>query len=145
MNEAYKIIENLEAFNEFKSLLKSSSLPSDDLDYKRDFLVGYYEDGTLVGTGGLEVYGNYALLRSLSVKLGIRGKSVGTTMTDFLLEKARSANIKAVYLLTETARGFFLRKQFADIDRGDVPDEVKRSSEFRTVCPASAIAMVRYL
>ena len=141
MELVYKLIQDKESFDAFRTLLKASNLPADDLDYKRDLLVGYYEGNALVGTGGLEVYGPYALLRSLSVKLGIRGKSVGTTITEFLLEEARKKKLKAIYLLTETAHGFFSKKGFRDINREEVPEEVKSSSEFSHVCPVSAAVM----
>jgi amino-acid N-acetyltransferase len=142
MDLEYKLIDDAESFDTFRSLLKSSSLPADDLDYKRDLLVGYYESDTLVGTGGLEIYGPYALLRSLSVRMGLRGKSVGTTITEFLLTEAKKKKLKAIYLLTETAHEFFLKKGFRDVKRDEVPDEVKSSSEFSRVCPTSAAVMV---
>jgi len=142
MNLEYRLIKDEESFNTFRALLRSSNLPADDLDFKKDLLVGYYEGDDLVGTGGLEIYGPYALLRSLSVKLGIRGKSVGSTIAEFLLQEARKKNLKAIYLLTETARGFFQKKGFTDIPREQVPSEVKGSSEFTSVCPVSAAAMV---
>jgi amino-acid N-acetyltransferase len=141
MELTYKTISDSSAFDAFRTLLKSSSLPADDLDYKRDLLVGYYEGDSLVGTGGLEVHGNYALLRSLSVKLGIRGKSVGTTITEFLLSEARKRKLKGIYLLTETARDFFQKKGFRDVSRDSVPEEVKASSEFSHVCPTTAAVM----
>jgi amino-acid N-acetyltransferase len=145
MNLEYRLIQDAESFNTFRSLLRSSNLPADDLNFEKDLLVGYYEGDDLVGTGGLEIYGPYALLRSLSVKLGIRGKSVGSTIAEFLLEEARKRKLKAIYLLTETAHGFFEKKGFRDIQRDEVPAEVKRSSEFTTVCPVSAAAMVLLL
>lgn len=142
MQLVYKVINDETSFEEFKTLLRSSSLPADDLNFKKDLLVGYYEGDSLVGTGALEIYGAYALLRSLSVKLGIRGKSVGSTITEYLLNEAKKRNLKAIYLLTETARGFFSKKGFEDIGRDQVPQEVKVSSEFSHVCPTTAVAMV---
>src|SRR6218665_3390223 len=71
MELTYKLIRDSATFEAFRSQLKASDLPADDLDYTKDLLVGYYEGDQLVGTGGLEVYGDYALLRSLSVKMGI--------------------------------------------------------------------------
>lgn len=141
MELTYKLIEDTEHFEAFRSLLKASNLPADDLNFKRDLLVGYYEGDELVGTGGLEVHGNYALLRSLSVKFGIRGKAVGTTITEFLLKEAKKKKIKAVYLLTETAKGFFQKRGFKDVPRTEVPEEVKKSSEFSHVCPTTAAVM----
>lgn len=137
----YKLINDTESFEAFRSLLKASDLPADDLDFKKDLLVGYYEGDALMGTGGLEIYGPYALLRSLSVKLGIRGKAVGTTITEYLLQEAKKKNLKGIYLLTETAHGFFLKKGFKDVARDAVPEEVKRSAEFSKLCPESAAVM----
>jgi amino-acid N-acetyltransferase len=142
MDLTYKLIQDAESFDAFRSLLKASGLPADDLDYKRDLLVGYYEGDELVGTGGLEIYGKHALLRSLSVKMGIRGKAVGTTITEYLLAEARKRKLHGIYLLTETAHGFFLKKGFADVPRDRVPEEVKRSEEFTKLCSASAAVMV---
>ena len=141
MDSNYKLITDTESFEAFRSLLKASDLPADDLDYKRDLLVGYYEGDALVGTGGLEIYGPYALLRSLSVKMGIRGKAVGSTMTEYLLDEAKKRKLKGVYLLTTTAHGFFLKKGFKDVTREAVPEEVKRSAEFSKLCPQSAAVM----
>jgi amino-acid N-acetyltransferase len=141
MELTYKLITDEKAFDTFRSLLKTSGLPADDLDFKKDLLVGYYEGEDLVGTGGLEVHGNHALLRSLSVKFGIRGKSVGTTITDFLIAEARKRNLENIFLLTETARGFFLKKGFKEVARDAVPEAVKGSSEFSHVCPTSAVVM----
>ena len=142
MELTYKLIQDAESFEAFRSLLKASGLPADDLDHEKDLLVGYYEGDALVGTGGLEIHGPYGLLRSLSVKVGIRGKSVGSTIYEFLLNEARKKKIRAIYLLTETARGFFQKKGFTDVPRDQVPEEVKSSSEFSHVCPTSAIVMV---
>jgi len=126
-------------FQSFKSLLKSSGLPADDLDIDRDLLVAYVEDGQMMGTGGLEIYGSFGLLRSLSVKLGTRGKALGTALTSYLIDEARSRGLKGIYLLTENARGFFQRKGFVDISRQDVPDELHASSEFGTSSKTAAV------
>ena len=141
MDSPLRVIEDEENFQAFRSLLKSSSLPADDLNFKKDLLVGYYEDGNMVGTGALEVYGQYALLRSLSVKLGTRGKALGTAITEHLIAEARKRNLKGIYLLTEKAHGFFQRKGFQDIPRAEVPESLKASSEFSHVCPDTAVAM----
>ncbi|MDH4089406.1 MAG: arsenic resistance N-acetyltransferase ArsN2 [Cyclobacteriaceae bacterium] len=141
MELTLKTISDEEGFQAFCSLLQSSDLPSTDLDFHKDLLVGYVEDGVMVGTGGLEIYGEFGLLRSLSVKLGTRGKALGTAITEYLIEQARKKNLKGIYLLTETAHGFFQRKGFQDVAREDVPEPLKASSEFSYVCGPSAVAM----
>jgi arsenate reductase len=136
-----KVIRDAESFEAFRALLQSAKLPADDLNFDRHLLVGFYDGVEPVATGGLEVYGDYALLRSLSVKMGIRGQSLGSTITDHLIAEARKRGLKAIYLLTETAHVFFLKKGFKDIDRKDVPTEVRSSSEFTNVCSDTAICM----
>jgi amino-acid N-acetyltransferase len=141
MESPLVVVTTNQEFQAFRTLLKSSNLPADDLNYERDLLVSYVEDGIMVGTGGLEIYGDYGLLRSLSVRLGTRGKALGTAITEFIIEQARERKLKAIYLLTETARGFFIRKGFSDISRDEVPAVLQQSSEFSHVCGKSAIAM----
>lgn len=145
MELTYKLIRDTESFAAFRALLKSSGLPADDLDFNRDLLVGYYEGDELVGTGGLEIYDSYALLRSLSVKMGIRGKAVGSTITEFLLNEAKKRNLKGVYLMTETAPGFFVKRGFTEVSREAVPAEVQNSQEFKTLCSQSAKVMALHL
>ncbi len=142
MDLTYRLIDDAQSFEAFRSLLKASNLPADDLNFNKDLLVGYFEGNILVGTGGLEVYGEFGLLRSLSVKLGIRGKSVGTNITEYLIDEAKHKKLKAIYLLTETARGFFIKRGFVDIARNSIPEPLKASSEFAKSNPNGATAMV---
>ena len=142
MEHLYKRISDTASFLSFQDQLRSCNLPWEDLDFARDLMVGYYEGDQLVGTGALEIHGAYALLRSLSVRLGLRGRSVGSTITEYLLNEANARNIEAVYLLTETARGFFQRKGFREVPRDQVPGEVTGSAEFSHLCPTTAVAMM---
>jgi PAS domain-containing protein len=57
------------------------------------------------------------------------------------LDLARSLGARAVYLLTTTAGDFFPRFGFTRVERADVPDDVKKSIEFRSACPSSALVM----
>ena len=135
------VIQDAASFTEFCNLLKAAGLPHTDLDFKRNILIGYYDDDKLIGTGALEVYGSFALLRSLAVMDAMRGHSLGSRITDDLIAEAKRRNIKSIYLLTESARLFFKRKGFNDIPRDSAPKEVKISSEFSDVCPQSAVCM----
>ncbi|HEY8937410.1 MAG TPA: arsenic resistance N-acetyltransferase ArsN2 [Cyclobacteriaceae bacterium] len=136
-----QLVQDHKSFEAFRALLQSSNLPYADLNYKDHILVGYYENHELIGTGGLEVYDGYALLRSLAVKMGVRGLSIGSFITKDLIEQARKKKLKGIYLLTETAHGFFQLKGFKDVDRKSVPDVVKSSTEFSHVCPTTAACM----
>jgi amino-acid N-acetyltransferase len=105
-----------------------------------NFFIGYSNDeGELIASGGLEIYGDYVLLRSVAVRESARGQQLGHRIVNDLLGQASG---KSVFLLTETAPGFFNRFGFSEISRDQVPDRIRKSSEFSSVCPVSAICMV---
>jgi amino-acid N-acetyltransferase len=138
-----KIASDQEAMNRIAGLLRESDLPFQDLRLENNFFVTYYNDSNeLVGSGGLELYGSYSLLRSVAVQKLARGKSIGKYIANDLIQNARLKSIKEIYLLTETARDFFIKVGFKDMSRDEVPEEVRASSEFASVCPVSAACMV---
>ena len=56
---------------------------------------------------------------------------------------AEARQLCAVYLLTTTAARYFPRFGFVETGRDAVPADVAATDEFRSACPASALAMVR--
>ena len=125
------------------TMLKENKLPYQDIKLDNNLFVSYHDNlGKLIGSGGLEFYSEYALLRSVAVGESQRGKSFGTEIVNDLLDRAKGKSVKEIYLLTETAHDFFLKKGFQDVARENVPHEVKASSEFSSVCPVSAACMV---
>jgi amino-acid N-acetyltransferase len=122
-------------------LLEAAELPTAGLQPSLpDFLVAD-DGGRVVGVAGLEVYGDYALLRSAVVEAGRRGSGLGIDLVESLLGRARMRGVREIYLLTTTAEHFFPRFGFVRIPRGDVAPAVRASEEFRGACPDSAIAM----
>lgn len=100
------------------------------------------EGGALVGVAGLESHGRDGLLRSVAVVRDRRGSGLGGRLTRRVVEAARAAGLRRLYLLTTTAEDYFPRHGFRRIDRRDVSAEVQESVEFREVCADSAVAMV---
>ena len=84
------------------------------------------------------------LLRSVAVVPNYRGHYIGQTLVDGLLQAAEHNGLTALYLLTTTADEYFERIGFERIARDNVPDEVKQTGQFSTICPDSAVVM-RYL
>jgi N-acetylglutamate synthase-like GNAT family acetyltransferase len=84
-------------------------------------------------------------LRSLAVTAELQGRGLGCDLTDAAIRMARDLDVANLYLLTTTAERFFPRFGFRTIDRDDVPASVRESVEFRSACPASAVAMVKTL
>jgi amino-acid N-acetyltransferase len=128
-----------------KYLLDNASLPSVDIeDHILNFLV-LVKDGVIVGTIGAELYRETALLRSLAVMKEHRHKGYGKRLCKELLLKAVNMNINFVYLLTETADGFFCKEGFHRISRKNLPLSIEQSYEFSNLCPYSAVCMVKIL
>ena len=123
------------------ALLAAAGLPLDGFAEHLGHALVATRDDRVVGVVALEMYGPSALLRSLIVAPAERGTGLGRRLTGEALALARQRGTQDVYLLTQTAEKFFPRFGFAVEDRSSAPSELRRSEEFRTACPASAVMM----
>jgi N-acetylglutamate synthase-like GNAT family acetyltransferase len=123
-----------------------AGLPADDIDDPYVLLWRFetHED-IPVGFGGLEIYGYDALLRSVVTLPPLRQVGMGAAIVAALEGEARARRCGSVYLLTTSQADFFARLGYAPCDRNDVPDSIRASRQFATLCPASAAAMVKQL
>ncbi|MGE0041586.1 MAG: arsenic resistance N-acetyltransferase ArsN2 [Vicinamibacterales bacterium] len=124
-----------------RTLLAACGLPLDGLDACADTLLVARARDRVIGCAAIERHPPYALLRSVAVDAGARGQGLGQLLTAEALALARRLDARAVFLLTETAEGFFPRAGFRAVARDAVPAEVRDSVEFTSACPASAAAM----
>ena len=105
-----------------------------------DFFLAFRDD-VLLGTAGLERYGDIALLRSVAVASTERGHSLGKALVQRVLAYAASLEVRQVVLLTTTAANFFLRFGFQPISRTEFPLTAQVSVEFQEACSDTAIGM----
>ena len=126
------------------TLLKRNNLPSEDLGDDMILFV-LWEGEHMAGTIGLEHNGKEGLLRSLCTDEHSRGRGRGTQMVNFLEQYAREKGLTTLYLLTTTAESFFLKRNYQRINREEVSGFLTGTSEFRSVCPASAVIMKKEL
>jgi amino-acid N-acetyltransferase len=131
-------------FPAIASLLLASGLPLDGLSEDRPFAVVAMRDDRLVGCAHLERYGSHALLRSVAVDPAARRTGLGRRLVEAAIAGS-AGDATRVYLLTETAAGFFGRLGFRRTPRNRVPGPVLASVGFTSACPASATAMTRSL
>lgn len=128
------------------ALLRECKLPTDGItDQLGSNYVVALLGSCVVGVAGIEVYGDYGLLRSVAVAPEVRGRNVGKALVENRLEWAAGQHLKALYLLTDSASGYFPRMQFVRVERDQVPDQIQASREFAHVCPISSIVMSRSL
>ena len=127
-----------------EELLMSSGLPTAGVAEALDgFIVAESDDERrIVGVAGLECCsGEHALLRSTAVDPEWRGTGLGRRLVTHVIADAESRGIKGLYLLTTTAERYFPTFGFVPTRRDVVPEDIKRSVEFREACPASATVM----
>ncbi|MGZ8378064.1 MAG: arsenic resistance N-acetyltransferase ArsN2 [Gemmatirosa sp.] len=137
-----------------RRLLADCELPDAGVDalfatHAADFVVAEATDADgraqLVGVAGLEVCRDDALLRSVAVRPEWRAHGVGRDLVKRLVCMAEARGLHALYLLTMTAEHYFPRFGFETVERGAVPAAIAETLEFRSACPASAVAMARPL
>lgn len=128
-----------------RQLLEAAGLPTADLDEARPEFTVLTEGARIVAAGALERFGSSALLRSVVVAADRRGAGLGSAVVRELECRARATRIDCVVLLTQTASEFFTDQGYEAIERADAPVEVQSSGEFRSLCPASAVCMMKLL
>lgn len=122
-------------------LLKSTGLAIHDIDSCLDGFLVAHDGDRLIGTVGIETYGDIGLLRSLAVDNGYRNQKIGERLFREALNLARSRRIQTLYLLTTTAAEYFARRGFRDIPRENVPVAIQQTEQFSSICPDSANVM----
>jgi amino-acid N-acetyltransferase len=110
-----------------------------------DFFVAETKDDAkqLVAVAGVEVCRDDALLRSVAVQPDWRKHGVGRELVRRIVSHVEERGIRALYLLTMTAEHYFPRFGFERIERSTVPREIAETLEFKSACPATAVAMKR--
>jgi amino-acid N-acetyltransferase len=126
-------------------LLEQAGLPTGDLAASKPSFTALREDGRVVAAGALQAFGSAALLRSVVVAGDRRGVGLGQAIVQELEKQAHATRVGRLILLTQTAAEFFARLGYRSIERSDVPEDVRGSEEFRSLCPASATCMMKVL
>jgi arsenate reductase len=126
---------------QLRAFVKASGLPNDDVETGRQAYLLAREGERIVGSVGLEVVGEDALVRSLAVALDRRGLGLGKRLLEAAIQSARIRGIKALYALTMTAEAFAAAQGFVRIPRPEVPETIAALPQFRVLCPATAVCM----
>lgn len=108
-----------------------------------DYLFWRYEtsDNVPVGFGGLEIYRQDAVLRSVLTLPPLRNRGIGTRIVSLLENEAMLRHCHAIWIFSRTASGFFARLGYAPCHRAVVPEAVRGTNEFSS--PDEAEVMVK--
>jgi amino-acid N-acetyltransferase len=106
-------------------------------------LVARRRDGGIVGCAVLLLCGDVGLLRSVAVAEEARGAGLGRALVNELVDRPLVRRLSAIYLLTTTVPGFFRRLGFETVERDHVDPAIKRTAQYRSECPETAVVMRR--
>jgi amino-acid N-acetyltransferase len=125
-----------------QALLREAELPVDGVaDQFGDGYAIAEVRGRIVAAAGVEVYGSHGLLRSVVVSPEWRGHGLGEKIARDRLRWAQDQGLSSIVLLTTTAGGYFPRLGFVPVARDSVPADLRKSGEFASICPASAVVL----
>jgi len=142
MNRTYLRQATTADLPEILNLISGSNLPVSDIAPDKQLFVVAEAENQLIGCAGLEIYGESGLFRSLSVRQDRRNRKTGRDLLAGVVALSRENNIKHLYLLTTTADLYFKRMGWQPIERTEVPDDIRASTEFSSVCPSTASCMM---
>jgi len=148
-NEEIKVIQIIRVRNKdletVLTLLRKVNLPElGVIDHFHNFFVALKGDH-IIGCIGIEIYEDIGLIRSVAVHPSSQGHGLGHKLVETIHNFALERNLTEVYLLTETAEQFFLKQDYIVIPREEADPRVKKSIEFTSACPDSAVCMVKRL
>jgi N-acetylglutamate synthase-like GNAT family acetyltransferase/protein-tyrosine-phosphatase len=127
------------------ALLARCGLPGAGVERLLGDLFVARRGGIVVGVVGVEPAGDYGLLRSLAVDEDQRGEGIARALCSRAVQHAAERRLQALYLLTTTAEPFFAKAGFARVRRDEVPEAIRRTQEFASLCPQSACVMTKSL
>ncbi len=125
-------------------LLENAGLPVSDLSAEMLTLVAE-KNNNFQGVIGIEAFEDIALLRSLVVSADARGAGIGPALVTALEVSSRADGVVELWLLTIDADRFFAKLGYETRDRADVPDAIRNTAEFSSLCPGDAVLMSKRL
>ncbi len=121
------------------SLLKSSGLTLEGVEDTEFWIAKSGE--RIIGTVGLETWGDQGLLRSLAVDKELRNLGIGRALVLHVIELAKNKKLKELFLITEAVQNYYLKFGFELVERNKISGNVLNSQEFRGACLESANVM----
>ncbi len=126
-------------------LLIACDLPANDIGDHIASVMTVHCDGQLVATVGFENLGDVGLLRSLAVTPAWRQRGIAGELYRRILGRARKAGVRELFALTTTAEEFFDRRGWRRVERSQVPEVIRATREYTSLCPASATVLAHRL
>lgn len=99
----------------FVELIAAANLPPLFIAEYLDGFIAAEADGGVIACGGLEMYGQFAVIRSVVIDEQARGLGLGARMAAMLEDDARAAGATDIYLFTGDALEFWRHRGFVEV------------------------------
>ncbi len=119
----------------------ANALPISDLPASLNGFFQAMAEDAMVGAAGMEQWEGVGLLRSVVVAASHRNQHIARQLTDAVLSHARKAQVREMYLITNTADRYFEKYGFQRVERTEVPPPIAQTEQFSGLCPSSAVVM----
>jgi len=134
-------------FTAIVQLLQETGIGTEDLNpaHTAAFLL-LSEGAEILACGAVERFnGRCGVVRSVAVRAPQRGQGLATRLMRSLETHARLRGQERLYLLTESAAGFFARLGYVRCEWSEVPEAVRESGPFSRQACAQATCMEKRL
>lgn len=133
-----------ENLDDLFSHLKTLDLPLDGVkDHLNNFFV-LLDNSQIIGSIGLEIYGEVGLIRSVGIVKSYQGLGLGQRLVENIEKYAIDQLLKEIYIFTDTAEEFFNKYfGFKNISIDKVDPRIKQSREY-TMCEDST-TMIKFI
>ncbi len=112
-------------------MIAAADLPPLFIEEHLEGFIAAERTGDLVACGGIEVYGDCAVIRSVVVGPSARGLGLGGELATRLLALGWERGARDVYLFTGDALPFWTRYGFAEVTFDDWKDAARASWQYQ--------------
>lgn len=128
------------------SLLTPLNLPIEGIEDHLDNFFVIRDKNIVIGVGGIEIYEETGLLRSIAVNPHYQKQGLGRQIIEYLLEYAKDKKqLKSLFLLTDSVPELYKKFGFNFIQRKYANPKIEQSEEFKGSCALTAKLMVKTL
>lgn len=111
--------------------LAKAGLSTEDINTESALFWRFEQDDGPVGFGGLEIFGDHALLRSVITLPPVRHRGIGTSIVALMETEARIRGCRTVWLATDDAMDFFARLGYHACPHSEAPKPIRDAAAFQ--------------